>query len=202
MTRKPHKQTFIRTFITLPHIKPTQMTVADASSTPTQSLLRWAMMLASDHQMRHIGTEHLSFEGKQNMVDIRNVTEHFSVAPQIQIDDLEAIKAAGFKTIICNRPDHESGPEQPGIESMQAAAEGLGFVFLALPFSGMPAPEIASQQGTLIAASAAPVLAYCRSGTRSITAWALSQSGQGRADVIIKEAAEAGYDLTGLQDHL
>jgi len=136
------------------------------------------------------------------MADIKKVTETFAVAPQLEVSDIALAKAAGFKTIICNRPDGESGPEQPGIQILKETAEGLGLAFLALPFSGMPSPEIATQQGALIDAADAPVLAYCRSGTRSITAWALSQSGQNKGPEIIEAAANAGYDLSGLATHL
>ena len=136
------------------------------------------------------------------MTDIRRVTDTLSVSAQLQLEDLPAIKAAGFRTIICNRPDNESEIGQPSIDEMKEAAEALGLGFLALPFSGMPSAEIAAQQGELIKAAAQPVLAYCRSGTRSITAWALSQSGQGKAESVVKAAADAGYDLSGLQTHL
>ncbi len=130
------------------------------------------------------------------------VTSNFSVTSQLTPDDFAAVKAAGFRTIICNRPDGEAGPEQPNIETMKATAEALGLVFLALPFAGMPSPEITAQQGALIDAAQNPVLAYCRSGTRSITAWALSHAGQDRADEIVQAAANAGYDLSGLKAHL
>ena len=136
------------------------------------------------------------------MTDFRRVTDAFSVAPQMEVSDLAAAKASGFKTIICNRPDHEGGPDQPTIETMKTEAESLGLSFLALPFSGAPSLEIASQLGSLADAAEQPVLAYCRSGTRSITAWALSQRGQGLASDIIQAAREAGYDLSGLADYL
>lgn len=136
------------------------------------------------------------------MTDFRKVTEAFSVSPQMTEQDLDAAKAAGFKTILCNRPDHEHGPDQATIADMQAKAETLGLTFLALPFSGGPSAEIIAQQGALIEAAEKPVLAYCRSGTRSITAWALSQSGQGNATEIIESARAAGYDLSGLINHL
>ena len=136
------------------------------------------------------------------MSDIRKVTETFSVAPQLQITDLIGAKLAGFKTIICNQPDKEGGPDQPSIAEMQKETEALGLSFLALPFAGMPSAEIAAQQGALIEAADAPVLAYCRSGTRSITAWALSQTGQGQGERIIAASAEAGYDLSGLSAYL
>lgn len=136
------------------------------------------------------------------MTDFRKVTDEIFVAPQLEVADLAVAKAAGIKTVLCNRPDHEHGPDQATIESMQAAAESLGLTFLALPFSGPPSPEIVAQQGALIGAADKPVLAYCRSGTRSITAWALSHSGQGKREEILQSAAGAGYDLTNIADYL
>lgn len=49
-----------------------------------------------------------------------------------------------------------------------------------------------------MAAMPGPVLAYCRSGTRSATIWALSQSGLQTRDEILTAAARAGYDLRGI----
>lgn len=136
------------------------------------------------------------------MADFRKVTDDLSVSPQLHPDDLPAVKAAGFKTLICNRPDFEGGEDQPSIEELQQGAGSLGLAFLALPFAGMPSDEIAGQQGALIEAAEKPVLAFCRSGTRSITAWALSHAGQGDADRIIEQARAAGYDLSGLAPRL
>lgn len=136
------------------------------------------------------------------MTEIRKVTEDFSVAPQISEEDVAEIAAAGFKTIIANRPDGEGGPNQPTMGAIRAKAESLGLSFHALPFSGGPSSEIASRQGELIAESVKPVLAYCRTGTRSITAWALSQAGEGTASDVISAAANAGYDLQGLRPQL
>lgn len=132
------------------------------------------------------------------MAELRTVTDDLSVSPQITAEDLDMIKAAGFKTVICNRPDMEEGPDQPRIETIKERAEALGLTFLALPFSGMPSAEIANQQGALIEAAEKPVLAYCRSGTRSITAWALSQAGHGKGEHLICTAEGAGYDLSNL----
>lgn len=135
------------------------------------------------------------------MTRFRKVTETFSVSPQMTAEDLDIAAGEGFKTIICNRPDHEEDG-QPAIEALKQHAESLGLIFLALPFAGAPSAEIAAQQGALISTAPQPVLAYCRSGTRSITAWALSQQGQGLGSEIIDQAAAAGYDLSGLATYL
>ena len=52
--------------------------------------------------------------------------------------------------------------------------------------------------GAALADRPGPVLAYCRSGTRSATLWALSQSGKRSAEEILGMAADAGYDLGGI----
>lgn len=132
------------------------------------------------------------------MPEFRRVTDNLSVAGQLRPEDLQTVKANGFKTVICNRPDNEEAMDQPSIETMLSEAESLGLVFLVLPFAGLPSAEIAHQQGALIDAAEKPVLAYCRSGTRSITAWALSQAGQGKGEQIVRTAKAAGYDLSGL----
>ena len=132
------------------------------------------------------------------MADIRRVTDAFSVAPQIEVDDLEAIAAAGYKTVVANRPDGEGGVDQPRMGTIRATAESLGLVFAALPFSGAPTPEIVERMGNILNEAPQPVLAYCRTGTGSITAWALVHAGQGAGDDVINAAADAGYDLSSL----
>ena len=136
------------------------------------------------------------------MTEIRKVTEDFAVAPQISEEDVAEIAAAGYKTIIANRPDGEGGPNQPAMGGIRVKAESLGLAFHALPFSGAPSAEIADRLGELIGESAKPVLAYCRTGTRSITAWALSHAGENSADDVISAAADAGYDLENLRSRL
>ena len=136
------------------------------------------------------------------MADIRSVTDTFSVAPQITPEDVEAIAAAGFRTIIANRPDGEGGLDQPRMGAVRAKAEEHGLTFIALPFSGAPTPEIVERTGQILSQAETPVLAYCRTGTRSITAWALVHAGQGAADDIITAAAGAGYDLSTLRSIL
>ncbi|MEL6829528.1 MAG: TIGR01244 family sulfur transferase [Pseudomonadota bacterium] len=133
------------------------------------------------------------------MPDIRQVTDSFAVAPQISEDDVAEIAAAGFKTIIANRPDGEGGIDQPRMGAIRTRAEELGLIFVAIPFSGAPTPEILERIGSALAEAPSPVLAYCRTGTRSITAWALTHGGQGAADDIIQAGANAGYDLNGLR---
>ncbi|MDG1826401.1 MAG: TIGR01244 family sulfur transferase [Henriciella sp.] len=136
------------------------------------------------------------------MADIRSVTDGFAVAPQIDESDLQAIADAGFKTIIANRPDGEGGIEQPRMGAIRTKAESLGLTFVAIPFSGAPTPDILERFNSALAEAPTPILAYCRTGTRSITAWALTHAGQGSGDDIVDAAAGAGYDLSALRSLL
>ena len=133
------------------------------------------------------------------MADIRSVTDYFAVAPQIAESDLEEIAAQGYKTIIANRPDGEGGVDQPRMGAIRTKAEDLGLTFVALPFSGAPTPEIIERMQSILNEAPTPVLAYCRTGTRSITAWALAHGGQGQAEEITDAAAGAGYDLSSIK---
>ncbi|MEP1142469.1 MAG: TIGR01244 family sulfur transferase [Henriciella sp.] len=133
------------------------------------------------------------------MLDIRKVTDGFAVAPQIEEADIQAIADAGYKTVVANRPDGEGGIDQPRMGAIRAKAEALGLAFVAIPFSGAPTPDILERFGAALAEAPAPVLAYCRTGTRSVTAWALTHGGQGMADEVVDAAAGAGYDLSSLR---
>jgi protein tyrosine phosphatase (PTP) superfamily phosphohydrolase (DUF442 family) len=117
-------------------------------------------------------------------LDLKRINDHVSVSGQIQPEDIAALKAAGFVAIVNNRPDGES-PDQPASADIEAAARAAGLDYYAI-----------------LKESAGPVFCFCRSGTRSTTLWALSQAGEMDADEIIREAAEAGYDMSHLAGHL
>ncbi len=133
------------------------------------------------------------------MLDLRKVSDGFAVAPQIDEADVQAIADAGYKTLIANRPDGEGGIDQPRMGAIRAQAEALGLTFVAIPFSGAPTPDILERFGAALSEAPTPILAYCRTGTRSISAWALSHGGQGMGDEIVDAAAGAGYDLSALR---
>jgi uncharacterized protein (TIGR01244 family) len=135
------------------------------------------------------------------MTEFRTVTSTFAVAPQLQVADFARAAAEGFRVVVKNRPEGEE-PGQPSDAEMKAAAEAAGLEFHALPYAGgPPPPRVVADTAALLERSPGPVLAYCRSGTRSVTAWALAQAllGERRADEIIALAAKAGYDLSGVR---
>ena len=137
------------------------------------------------------------------MSEFRRVTATFSVAPQLALEDFARAAASGFRTVINNRLDGEQ-PGQPTSAQAAAAAKAAGLDYVALPFTGAPAPAIVAETAALLERAQEPVLAYCRTGTRSVTAWALAQalSGANTPEEIIALAADAGYDLSGARGAL
>ncbi|WP_428698973.1 TIGR01244 family sulfur transferase [Stappia sp.] len=126
------------------------------------------------------------------------VDDTLTVAYQIEPADVDAIRAAGFVAIINNRPEGEA-PDQPGGHEIEAAATAAGLAYTALPLGrdGIR-PELIDGFRQAMDAAGGPVFAFCRTGTRSINLWALSQAGRRDASEIVGLAADAGYDLTGL----
>ena len=135
-------------------------------------------------------------------MDIRHITPDYAVSPQIDPRDLPTIVAAGFKAIICNRPDAEVPPSHQcdAIETAAKAA-GLSFTHNPVTHQGLDM-QMVTTQADACAAVDGPVLAYCASGTRSSIVWSLSQAGKMPTDDIIAATAAAGYELGGMRDQL
>lgn len=133
------------------------------------------------------------------MTDFRRVTDDISVSPQIAVEDVEAAAAAGFRTIINNRPDGEEPGQLSGHE-IEAAARAAGLAYFHVPVRGGPTPEQVETVAKIAAESPGPILAFCRSGTRSIVTWSLGQAMTGARgrDELIALGRQAGYDLSGV----
>lgn len=128
-------------------------------------------------------------------MDIRTLNADIAVGPQITPADVAALAAAGYRAILCNRPDGE-GVDQPGFAEIAQAAQACGLPVHHLPIeSGKVRDEDAQAFGVLLASLPKPVFAYCRTGTRSATLWALSQATRLPLPEILQRARSAGYDL-------
>jgi uncharacterized protein (TIGR01244 family) len=135
----------------------------------------------------------------QPVMEIRPLSSRYAVSPQISVEHLSAIAAAGYETVICNRPDSEVEADQQ-TAAIRAAAEaaGLRYEVLELTQETMTPTNVARQRA-LIDASDGPVLAYCRSGTRCSIVWGLGQAGDLTPDEILAATTAAGYQLTDMR---
>jgi sulfide:quinone oxidoreductase len=135
-------------------------------------------------------------------MDIRKITDELSVAPQIHASEVPAIAAAGFRAVICNRPDRESS-DQPTCGDIEAAVKAHGLVWRAQPvLSGAVSFADGQEFGALMAELPKPVLAYCRSGTRCAMLWSLSQAGKRPLAEIVSRANAAGYDVVSVMERV
>ncbi len=131
-------------------------------------------------------------------MDVRKIDDALSVGPQITPEDVAALAASGFRSIICNRPDAE-GPDQPGHDEIAAAAKAAGLEFRFLPVTpGIVTDETAAAFGAALRELPGPVMAYCRTGTRSTTLWSLAEARRRPLPEILAKARAAGYDMNGV----
>lgn len=125
----------------------------------------------------------------------KTISADISVCPQIDVSDVARIKELGFKSLICNRPDGE-GLDQPEFASIEAEAKAAGLETRFLPIiSGQMTPTDVEAFAKAFDELPKPIFAFCRTGTRCATVWALSQSKAMPVEEILQATAEAGYDL-------
>lgn len=126
---------------------------------------------------------------------IVEVTPRVAVSEQLNLDDVPAIAAAGYMVLVNNRPDGEA-PGQPSSAEFAAAAAANGLEYVYYPVNGMnfPGPDLARLAATFDSDSG-PVLAFCRSGTRSINLWLATRSAEDFPQAV-QRARSLGYDLS------
>jgi uncharacterized protein (TIGR01244 family) len=127
----------------------------------------------------------------------RKLTDDIWVAPQIDAATVAEAARQGVTLIVNNRPEGEA-PEDPQGPEIAAAAQaaGIGYVAIPITHSGFSQPQVLAMVDALAGANG-PVLAYCRSGTRSTLLWALAEASQGGdPDELTDIAADAGYDVS------
>ena len=135
-------------------------------------------------------------------MQINTLSDDYSVSPQIEVSDVPSITQAGFKSVICNRPDQEN-PEPRQIEAIKAAVEAAGMEFAENVFDPSSfGPDKIERQAELLAQLPSPVFAYCASGNRCSIVWAFAQAGRIATDTILDATTQAGYQLAHLQPQL
>lgn len=126
----------------------------------------------------------------------RRLNDHMFVSPQIGLTEVAEAAEQGIVMVINNRPEDESDDQVPGPE-IEAAAKAAGMAYVAIPVThaGWSEGQVRAM-ATALAQAQGPVLAYCRSGTRSTLLWALAEASTGASPhALTAAAAQAGYDL-------
>lgn len=133
---------------------------------------------------------------------IRQLTESLSVADQLELNDLEAVKSAGFASVVCNRPDEEGEPHTPS-DAMAQAAQALGLEFRYLPVNGANiTDDNVADHASILADVPTPVLTYCRSGARCAKLWALSEAGKQDVNTLVETVDKTGLSIVDIAHRL
>ncbi|GHF17393.1 hypothetical protein GCM10017044_09710 [Kordiimonas sediminis] len=135
-------------------------------------------------------------------MDIKKISPNLSVSPQISATDISVLKAAGFQSIINNRPDNEEDGQPSSADLKSVAAEaGMDYVHQPITPGQISDGDVADFAANMKGMKG-PVLAFCRTGTRAINLWALSEAHSLSVDAILETAKDAGYNLDGLKARL
>jgi uncharacterized protein (TIGR01244 family) len=123
----------------------------------------------------------------------------FDVTGRLDRGDIEALAEAGVGTIISNRPDGEDpGQLEAAVARRIAEAHGLAYHHIPITAQSLSAADVDAFAAVLRQA-AGPIVAHCRSGTRSALLWALVRLREGADPLsLIAVAAHHGIDIAAL----
>ena len=112
-----------------------------------------------------------------NAPPVQQLSADLCVAPQLDASAMAWAAEAGFKSVVNNRPDFEGGPDQPTHATIEAAAMAAGLRYAFLPVHpAIQSPEDIAKFAALLATLPKPILAFCRTGTRSGKLYRAAQS--------------------------
>jgi sulfide:quinone oxidoreductase len=111
-----------------------------------------------------------------NPMEISRLPDRGAVAGQVRPEQLAELAASGFVGIVNNRPDGEA-PDQPSSDELEAEARRQGLSYWHIPVvpGEMTAENVRSFAGLLETVDG-PLLAFCRTGTRSANLFKAAQA--------------------------
>ena len=137
------------------------------------------------------------------MARVIYLTPDFAVAGQLAPADFAALAAQGFKSIVSNRPDGEEYSQLSADQSRElATAAGLQFRHLPLRMPDVLDPATANATRDVLDAMPGPILAFCKSGTRSAIAWAAAASLVAPVETVIDALNKSEFVIPGLAGEL
>lgn len=135
-------------------------------------------------------------------MDPKKLADDLYVLAQIKPDDLDRLATFGFRSIISNRPDGEA-EDQPAFSEISREAHRNGMEVRHIPVtSNKLTDEDISAFRAALCVLPKPILAYCRTGTRSTFLWALSEAPNRSMKELFSRANAAGYDLKNIEARL
>lgn len=137
------------------------------------------------------------------MPDIVFITPEFAVTSALAPADFATLKAAGFASVISNRPD---GEEEAQLSAKREAAlawqAGLRFAHVPAPKTDIFTDGVVEPMADALRSLPGPVVAHCKSGLRSAIAWAAASARSQPVDCVLAALTAAGFELDFLRDDL
>jgi len=127
-------------------------------------------------------------------MNLQNLNQNIYIADQIDLSDLEEFNRLGIKTVVNNRPDQEINAPQSAQVAQRSKELGLNYHYLPI-MPGEYLVENISALTNILATINSPLVAYCRTGNRSTTLWALCQKEMLGMDEVIKKAKIIGFNI-------
>ena len=135
-------------------------------------------------------------------MNVKQLTPDLFVCGQLRPADMPVLAENGVKSIIINRPTGE-GPGQPGHDDITQAASAASIEVRYIPVKpGQITPGHVEAFDKALEELPSPTVAFCKTGMRAASLWALSQAGKQSADDIMNAAGDCGYDLSKLEAYL
>lgn len=135
-------------------------------------------------------------------MDFTPLDNGIAVSPQLSLGDVQRAALKGFRAIISNRPDCEEAGQLTA-EAIRAEAERHGLAFAHIPIEpGKASDAAADAMGRALDTLPGPVLAFCRSGARATTLWALGRADKQDPATLIRKASQVGHDIAALEPAL
>ncbi len=127
------------------------------------------------------------------------LAEGLSAAGKLDASDIDALAASGVKTIINNRPDGEDPGQLDAAEARRLAkSHGIAYHHIPMTAASLTRGDVDAFAAAL-ASGEKPMVAHCRSGTRSTLLWSLVRMREGADPLaLISAAAENGIDIAAL----
>lgn len=136
------------------------------------------------------------------MVEFNKISDNFYVCGQLSPNEIDAVVKAGFKSVICNRPDQEM-PSQPASGDIFELANGEGLETAYLPMGmGQLSHEMIAATADALAQLPKPILAYCGSGKRAAVLWCFANVNDQGCDSVLSASKSGGYDISDLRPML
>ncbi|WP_406604147.1 TIGR01244 family sulfur transferase [Bartonella gliris] len=108
-------------------------------------------------------------------MNLQQIEPNIFISAQINVENIQTLAQAGFKTIICNRPDQEDPHHQPDFSLIKAAAQKYGIKAYYIPIIPPTIEKSAIEtMQTILKTAPKPLLAYCHQGTRSMHLYRLA----------------------------